>query len=575
MIKKITKSYFTLLVLSLFAGTAIGQVNMNRYITFSISKETSISLKADGNDTPIKIVSSWGDVEIIVGTEWKTLYFYPDQDTITIYGNICAFSNSVNGETAAYGGIYEIDLSNNIGLKWLNCSGGRYNDLYLDLTILDVSNLVNLETLICSNNRIGPTGIENLTNLKELWCTNSNISTLDISNLKKLEMLICRRNNIITLDVSNLENLKNLYCHENKIVSIKFSNLSTNLEILDCSINQITSLDVTELTNLKRLNCHTNKLATLDLSNLTDLELFYCDKNQFNSIDDVIGYSGLVNLKQFSCASCNTTSLDVSNLKKLEFLSLSNNPFGSLDAVNGIYELTNLKKLYCYGCNLTSLNVSSFSNLEELNFGNNTINSLDVVNGIYGLTNLKVLYCQNCNLNSIDASPFENLNLLCCYGNSFTTQALDDIYCSLPESGGNIFPAIDSQDPNIAIVLATNSKNARDKNWEVKYTTWDYSIGNYTDIPTTGTYECTTDINAMELESGIKVYPNPVSDLLNIDSEYSINDINIYDMSGKAVINRAVDLGNTTIDVSNLVGGTYILQILTDKGVVNYNFIKK
>ena len=68
--------------------------------------------------------------------------------------------------------------------------------------------------------------------------------------------------------------------------------------------------------------------------------------------------------------------------------------------------------------------------------------------------------------------------------------------------------------------------------------------------------------------SSINIYPNPVSNQLTIDfvSEYNVSniDINIYDLTGKVLINTQEDLvigsNQITMDVSLLPKGTYLVH---------------
>ena len=93
-------------------------------------------------------------------------------------------------------------------------------------------------------------------------------------------------------------------------------------------------------------------------------------------------------------------------------------------------------------------------------------------------------------LTSLDVSNNTKLKLLYCYGNNFSTAALDDIYCDLPDRTGNtngvIVPVKNSSSSNNATVIATNRANATAKNWRVLYK----DDNTYADVPTTGTYVC-------------------------------------------------------------------------------------
>lgn len=67
-----------------------------------------------------------------------------------------------------------------------------------------------------------------------------------------------------------------------------------------------------------------------------------------------------------------------------------------------------------------------------------------------------------------------------------------------------------------------------------------------------------------------RVYPNPASDRLYIESETVDGVITLFDLSGQSVLNEpAGATGLTTLDVSALSPGIYLLQIRSDKQVTH------
>ncbi|WP_084466367.1 T9SS type A sorting domain-containing protein [Kaistella palustris] len=68
------------------------------------------------------------------------------------------------------------------------------------------------------------------------------------------------------------------------------------------------------------------------------------------------------------------------------------------------------------------------------------------------------------------------------------------------------------------------------------------------------------------------LYPNPTSDILNIETQQKISKIAIFDLSGKLVI--SADGKAKNVSVSNLMKGMYLIKIYTESGVVNSKFIK-
>lgn len=70
------------------------------------------------------------------------------------------------------------------------------------------------------------------------------------------------------------------------------------------------------------------------------------------------------------------------------------------------------------------------------------------------------------------------------------------------------------------------------------------------------------------------MYPNPTTDVLNISSKNGliVSEIRITDMTGKVV---KVQKDASTINVSDLASGTYLIDITTKEGKATSKFIKK
>ena len=71
----------------------------------------------------------------------------------------------------------------------------------------------------------------------------------------------------------------------------------------------------------------------------------------------------------------------------------------------------------------------------------------------------------------------------------------------------------------------------------------------------------------------IRLYPNPVSDILTITAKENINSIVIYDINGKQIL--SIENPSERVDVSELKPAVYLIKIITDSGVSNKKLIKK
>lgn len=118
-----------------------------------------------------------------------------------------------------------------------------------------------------------------------------------------------------------------------------------------------------------------------------------------------------------------------------------------------------------------------------------------------------------------------------------------------------------------------------------QYATYD-SLGNIVNDPYNTPYaSCGFDLDAVgvihqneslsvaEFQSAkIKVYPNPVSDYLHVESPYTIKEVKITDFAGRSF---PIAFSDSVISVSHLAPGQYIVQIVTEHGTETVKLIKK
>ena len=81
-------------------------------------------------------------------------------------------------------------------------------------------------------------------------------------------------------------------------------------------------------------------------------------------------------------------------------------------------------------------------------------------------------------------------------------------------------------------------------------------------------------VNEFENKS-VSVFPNPVSDVLNITSKGTIKSVQVYDVQGRLTDTFLKDEEKTTINLSNKKTGSYFVKIFTEKGVKVEKIIKK
>ncbi len=187
-------------------------------------------------------------------------------------------------------------------------------------------------------------------------------------------------------------------------------------------------------------------------------------------------YGALTKLEAKDAGS-NITAIEFTKDAKLTELNVSGNALTTLE----LDALTTLKKLNCTKNQLTQLNLVPLTELVELQCGQNLISELDLTKNV----NLQKISCEELKLTTLNLNEKTNLKEVVCYGNSFSTETYNEIYCALPTTtNGVIIPAKEkvtsSADANYLAMLASSGALATQKGWKVVY------LDN-TAIETTGT----------------------------------------------------------------------------------------
>lgn len=75
---------------------------------------------------------------------------------------------------------------------------------------------------------------------------------------------------------------------------------------------------------------------------------------------------------------------------------------------------------------------------------------------------------------------------------------------------------------------------------------------------------------------GFKVYPNPVTDFLQLDSEKEIVErIELIDINGRIVSTKKINSLNSNINISNLSSGAYLLNVYSSSGKSSTKILKQ
>lgn len=84
-------------------------------------------------------------------------------------------------------------------------------------------------------------------------------------------------------------------------------------------------------------------------------------------------------------------------------------------------------------------------------------------------------------------------------------------------------------------------------------------------------------VDDFETDSNFNLFPNPSDTALNIQFKNNISNgtLDVYDMLGKKVISQSITNEFTSLNVSQLNNGLYLIKIKSDIGVETKRFIKK
>ena len=86
-------------------------------------------------------------------------------------------------------------------------------------------------------------------------------------------------------------------------------------------------------------------------------------------------------------------------------------------------------------------------------------------------------------------------------------------------------------------------------------------------------YNSISGISNTNQSTSIQLYPNPVSNLLNINSNEKVTKIEIFSISGQII--TQLNGNSSSIDLSNLSSGNYLIKIHTQNGVLTKLIVKK
>ena len=307
----------------------------------------------------------------------------------------------------------------------------------------------------------------------------------------------------------------------------------TNLSIISTNISDLTGIqDFSALTHLKVVN--NINLTNLDLSNNTALTYLECGDNcsLYLNIENIT--ANLEHLEYNSNAPI--THLDIGDKPNLTYLSCANSYVLSSIGISGC---PNLELLDCFMCSITDLDVSQNPLLTIINATFNDINEIDLSSNI----NLINLHISSNNLETLNLNQNTALEVLECGGNDLTSLYIQN-------NANDLITDFDAtNNPNLQCIYVDDKV---------------YSAANWTNIDAQSHFvetvaECENlTVNESEIND-VLVYPNPVTNILFVDNNSTMNIENlcVYSLLGQELIRTK----NVEVDMSDLTSGTYLLKI--------------
>ncbi|MEO8734302.1 MAG: T9SS type A sorting domain-containing protein, partial [Flavobacteriales bacterium] len=105
-----------------------------------------------------------------------------------------------------------------------------------------------------------------------------------------------------------------------------------------------------------------------------------------------------------------------------------------------------------------------------------------------------------------------------------------------------------------------------------------FSENSGTGLPFLAQAQTSTGIHAPQYSHGVTLFPNPATNELTITLDQNIpanSTLEVVDVKGRSMIKRDLDQTTTTLDVSQLPAGAYIVRIEMNGAITNSPFVKR
>ena len=73
----------------------------------------------------------------------------------------------------------------------------------------------------------------------------------------------------------------------------------------------------------------------------------------------------------------------------------------------------------------------------------------------------------------------------------------------------------------------------------------------------------------------LSIFPNPTNNEINIQSGFKVRNVEVYDLEGKLILQKELNVNESKLNISDLKSGYYTLKIITDRGYCYKTIIKQ
>jgi Leucine-rich repeat (LRR) protein len=444
---------------------------------------------------------------------------------------------------------------------------------------INISTLHNL--IIISLEIYDLTGIEDFTNLINLNAFNNLISTIDLSNNINLEGLNLQSNQLSNLDLSNNINLENLNASNNQLNSLDLSN-NSKLTLISIAYNQLLSLDLRNSNNQ-----NLNGLTTLGNQLLTCINV---DDENFSNIN----WTPSEDYHYFS-NNCNWNCVNDACVDPLdgsgEYSSIEDCETNCLVIIEDSWNCVN------DACVDPMDGSGEYSSIEDCETNCSVVieDSWNCVNdacvdpmdgsGVYSSLNDCEANCSvviedswNC-VNDACVDPMDGSGVYSslndCEANC--SVVIEDSWncvndaCVDPMDGSGVYSSLNDCEANCTIVIEDSWNCLNDACVDPLDGSGLFSTLNDCE------QECTDVSSINENLIDVNIYPNPSSNIFNIelnsDSETEIIVTNVLGEQVYFESTKSIGEFNTQIDLSNYSKGVYNLTIKTNTETSNHRLI--